>query len=168
MFLVLKQVPSLVKEFMEIKKFKKGEVISKEGSFEPFMYVLNYGKVGSYLEYGTEEQRIIEIDEGQNALVGENGMFLSKPRNATFVALEDTEANIVTLDTISEYFAGKQSKVVEMLQKMCEKNEHLSEVFGDACRAMSDYIQNTNSKDKPGIFSKMKRFFNISGTYNKK
>ncbi len=95
---------------MEIKKFKKNTIISKAGDFELFMYVLNYGKVGVYLEYGTEEQRLIEIDEGQNALVGENGMFLSKPRNATYVALEDTEANIVTLDTISDYFSGETVK----------------------------------------------------------
>lgn len=152
---------------MEKRSFKKGEILSKEGSFELFMYVLISGKVGSYIEYGTPEQRIVEIDEGQNAVVGENGMFLSKPRNCTFVALEDTEANIVTLDTISEYFAGKQSKVIEMMQKMCEKNEHLSEVFGDACRAMSDYIRDSESKKKPGLWGTITRFFSINREYNK-
>lgn len=153
---------------MEVKKFKKGAVISNAGDFELFMYVLNYGKVGVYLEYGTEEQRLIEIDEGQNALVGENGMFLSKPRNATFVALEDTEANVVTLDTISEYFAGKQSKVVEMMQKMCEKNEHLATVFGDACHAMADYIHDEKTKERPGLLGKINYFFNLNNKYNKK
>lgn len=152
---------------METKNFKKGTIMSKEGSFEEFMYVLTYGKVGVFLEYGTEEQRLIEIDEGQNALVGENGMFLSKPRNATFVALEDTQANIVTLDTISEYFAGKQAKVVEMMQKMCEKNEHLATVFGDACHAMADYIKDEKSKEKPGLLGKINKFFSINKQYNK-
>lgn len=152
---------------MEKKEFKKGEILSKEGSFELYMYVLTYGKVGVYLEYGTPEQRLIEIDEGQNAIVGENGMFLSKPRNATFVALEDTQANIITLDTISEYFAGKQSKVIEMMQKMCEKNEHLSTVFGDACRAMADYIKDEKSKDKPGLLGKINYFFSLNKKYNK-
>lgn len=152
---------------MEKKTFKKGTVISKEGSFELFMYVLTYGKVGAYLEYGTPEQRLIEIDEGQNALVGENGMFLSEPRHATYVALEDTEANIVTLDTISEYFAGKQSKVIEMMQKMCEKNEHLSTVFGDACRAMADYIKDEKAKSKPGLLGKINKFFSLNRQYNK-
>lgn len=154
---------------METRKFKKGEIIAKQGDFELFMYALTYGKVGSYLEYGTPEQRIIEIDEGQNALVGESGMFLSKPRNATYVALEDTEAKVITLDTISEYFAGKQAKVIEMMQTMCEKNEHLSEVFGDACRAMSDYIKDSNAtKSKPGLLGKINRFFSMNREYNKK
>lgn len=152
---------------METKKFKKGTIMSKAGAFENFMYVLNYGKVGVYLEYGTSEQRLIEIDEGQNALIGENGMFLSEPRIATFIALEDTEANIITLDTISEYFAGKPAKVIEMMQKMCEKNEHLATIFGDACHAMADYIKDEKAKEKPGLLGKINKFFSINKQYNK-
>ncbi len=44
---------------------------------------------------------------------------------------------------------------------MCEKNEHLSTVFGDACRAMADYIHDENSKKKPGLLSKI-NYFSIS------
>lgn len=153
---------------MEVKHFKKGTVIAKQGTFELFMYVITYGKVGVYLEYGTSEQRLIEIDEGQNAIFGENGMFLSEPRYATFVALEDTEAKVVTLDMLSEYFADKPSKVVEMMQTMCEKNKHLATVFGDACHAMADYIKDEKSKEKPGLLGTINRFFSLNKQYNKK
>lgn len=152
---------------METKTFKKGEILSKEGSFELFMYVLISGRVGSYLEYGSSEERIIEINEGPGAIVGENGMFLSKPRHATFVALEDTVVTVITLDTISEYFSSKQARVIEIMQKMCEKNEHLSEVFGDACRAMSDYIKDSKVKEKQSIIYKINAFFSLKNKYNR-
>lgn len=153
---------------MEKVFFKEGTVISREGDYEPFMYLLIRGKVGSYIEYGTPEQRVIELNGGQNALVGEYGMFLSKPRIATFVALEDTEAYKVTFDNISELFAKKQSKIVEMMQKMCEKNEHLSVIYGDACRAMSDYISDSRNKNNSKILEKINRFFSLEKKYNKR
>lgn len=154
---------------MEVKTFKKGTVIARQGDFELFMYVINYGKVGVYLEYGTPQQHLIEIDEGQHAIFGENGMFLSEPRYATFVALEDTEAYVVTLEMITEYFAGKPAKVVEMMQTMCEKNKHLATVFGDACHAMADYIKDEKaSKERPGLLGSINRFFSLNRQYNKK
>ena len=47
------------------KKFKKGQIILKEKSFELAIYDVMLGRVGVYINYGTpEEKLVVEIEAG--------------------------------------------------------------------------------------------------------
>ena len=55
---------------MAEKTFKSGEVIFKEGTYEPCMYELLTGTVGIYARYGQENEK----------RHGSSGMTISSPR----------------------------------------------------------------------------------------
>ena len=44
---------------MAEKTFKSGEVIFKEGTYEPCMYELLTGTVGIYARYGQENEKLL-------------------------------------------------------------------------------------------------------------
>ena len=41
------------------KRFKKGQIILKEKSFELAVYDVMLGRVGVYMNYGTPEERLV-------------------------------------------------------------------------------------------------------------
>ena len=73
------------------KRFKKGQIILKEKSFELAVYDVMLGRVGVYMNYGTPEERlVVEIEAGD--FLNVISFLETRPRNTTAVALETTVA----------------------------------------------------------------------------
>ncbi len=73
---------------MEVKKFKKGEVIFQKGDAGDCMYDVYTGQVGIYTKYGTPDQTLL-AKYYPDQYFGELGLIDRVPRSAYAVALED-------------------------------------------------------------------------------
>lgn len=115
---------------MEIKTFKKGEILFKQGDPGECMYDVYTGKVGIYSKYGTPEQQLLrEIYPDQ--YFGEMGLLDHAPRSATAVAMEnDTSAAVITEEAFGEFFATKPARVLMLMQQMS----------GNLRRRTNDYV----------------------------
>ena len=82
---------------MNVKSFKKGAVIFRQGDAGDCMYDIQFGKVGIFDHYGEpDEKKIADLYADQ--IFGEMGLLDHAPRNATAVVLE----NETVLSVISE------------------------------------------------------------------
>lgn len=112
---------------MELKKFKKNQVIFEQGAYETFMYDIRWGRVGIYENYGKKDERLLrELDP--NDVFGEMGLVEARPRSATAVSLEkDTQCMLITNEDFSAYFKDKPAKIVAIMQRMSQRIRDLSE-----------------------------------------
>ncbi len=106
---------------VNIKNYMKDDVIFMQGDESTCMYEVQQGRVGIFLDYGTDkEKKIAEI--GPDRIFGEMGMVEGLPRSATAVALEkDTELAIITWEILGLYFKTKPSRVVQILQQTSDR-----------------------------------------------
>lgn len=103
----------------EMKKFRKGEIIFREGEFQLWMYDLLYGKVALYVDYGTPDEVLVSTNEAPS-FFGEVGLLESLPRYATAVALEESVCKVIKHEELSDYFAKNPAKVVSILESLSE------------------------------------------------
>lgn len=112
---------------MELKKFKKNEVIFKQGAFEDFMFDIRWGKVGIYTDYGEPNQRLLR-ELGPEDIFGEMGLVESRPRSATAVSLErDTQCVYIAKEDFAGYFKDKPAKILLIMQLMSQRIRDLSD-----------------------------------------
>ena len=111
---------------MELKKFKKGEVIFKEGAYESLMYDIRWGKVGIYANYGTGDERLLKELEAEEVF-GEMGLIDASPRSATAVALENNvQCAVINKDDFAVYFSKKPAKIFRIMQLMSQRIRELT------------------------------------------
>ncbi len=124
----------------EIKKFKKGEIISREGDFELWMYDLLYGKVAIYADYGTPHQVQLSVNEAP-IFFGELGFLESMPRYGTSVALEDCTVEIINHDNLSEYFASKPQKIMAIMESLALRARNIYRQYALSCSTTEEYLE---------------------------
>ena len=124
----------------EMKKFKKGEVIFREGEFQLWMYDLLYGKVALYVDYGTPEEVMVSTNEAP-AFFGEVGLLESLPRFATAVALEESVCKIIKHEELSDYFAKNPAKVVSILESLSRRLGTAYKMFSEACHTFEEFVE---------------------------
>ena len=91
------------------KKFKKGQIILKEKSFELAIYDVMLGRVGVYINYGTpEEKLVVEIEAGD--FLNVISFLETRPRNTTAVALEPTVVKIINHDNFQHLLPGESGE----------------------------------------------------------
>ena len=139
---------------MAEKTFKSGEVIFKEGAYEPFMYELLAGTVGIYVHYGQEDEKLLtELKAGSSACFGEMGLIESMPRSATAMALEDVKVEVVTGEDFGAYFTERPEQVYAVMTQMGRRIRELSGDYLEVCRAAAEVVETAESgKEKSGWF----------------
>lgn len=130
----------------EIRNFRKGEIISREGDFELWMYDLLYGKVGIYAAYGTPHQVQLSINEAPT-FFGELGFLESMPRYGTSVALEDCQVEVINHDNLSEYFSSKPSKVMAIMESLSLRARNIYRLYALSCDTMEEYVERVQRGD---------------------
>ena len=124
----------------EIKKFKKNEIIFREGENGNTMYDIRYGTVGIYADYDTSDRKLLTKLVSEE-FFGEMGMIEDLPRSATAVALENTEVAVITNDNFSEYLSVKPAKAFEVLKHTSYRLRQLSADYIEACAAIQEYVK---------------------------
>lgn len=124
----------------EIRHYRKGEIISREGEFELWMYDLLYGKVGIYADYGTPHQVQLSVNEAP-VFFGELGFLESMPRYGTSVALEDCTVEIINHDNLSEYFSSKPAKVMAIMESLATRARNIYRLYAMCCETTEEYLE---------------------------
>jgi len=104
---------------MNVKSFKKGEVIIEEGSLSNDAYIIELGsvEVSKRLPDG-KIQIITKLDK--NDIFGEMGLIDQLPRSATVRALENCSISVMTPDTFNS-LAKKNPKALMPILKVLAK-----------------------------------------------
>lgn len=133
----------------EIFEYSRDEVVFYEGANEPWMYVIETGKIGIYARYGRENaKRLTVLEAGQ--YFGEMGMLDVSLRSATAVALEDgTRVVKITSEDFGEYYFEHPEKILEIMRNMSSRIRELTTEYTDACRA-ADELTQTEGKEATG------------------
>ena len=147
----------------EIKKYPKGSVIFKEGSFELSMFSIISGKVGIFADYKTRDEKVL-TELGKGRVFGEMGLIEAKPRSATAVALEETECEVIGVDNLEDFFADKPEMAIETLKGMSKRIRELSKDYSEICDTLSVYVEAEKSK-KETFLEKLKSLFSTDYNY---
>ena len=142
----------------QTEKFKKNEIIFREGDSGETMYDIISGTVGIYSAYGTEEQKLL-TKLTEEAFFGEMGMIEKLPRSATAVALEETTVRVITADTFKDYISEKPAKALVVLQYTSNRLRRLSYDYVEACSAIKEYCKAEEAGEKPDakLLEKLKK-----------
>ena len=144
---------------MAEKTFKSGEVIFKEGTYEPCMYELLTGTVGIYARYGQENEKLLaELKAEDGTCFGEMGLIESMPRSATAVAMGDIKVQVVTGRDFGAYFKESPAKVLLIMQNMSHRIRELTRDYLEACRAVAEAVETEKTgKEKSSWFKEKVR-----------
>ncbi len=124
----------------EMKKFRKGEVIFREGEFQLWMYDLLYGRVALYVDYGTPDEVLVSTNDAPT-FFGEVGLLESMPRFATAVAMDECVCKIIRHEDLSEYFAKNPAKVVSILESLSQRLSTAYKMFSAACQTFEEFVE---------------------------
>lgn len=114
--------------------FHKGGVIFREGDPADCMYMIEIGRVGVYLDYGTPQQKLLkEFEQGQ--YFGEMGFLEHTERSATAAAMEaNTCLTSVTEENFGEFIRKYPFETLGIMQQLSGNLRRTSRNFTEVCR----------------------------------
>lgn len=145
---------------IESKRVRKGEIIFNEGDYESCMYDIQNGKVGIYVDYGKDTEKMLtELKPGE--FFGEMGMLECCLRSATAVSLaDDTQVHIITPETFSSYFQENPDKIFQIMQHMSKRIRELTNDYMEACHTIAEAVEaeKAGKEKSSGLKARLKRF----------
>ncbi len=112
---------------MELKKFKTGEFIIKQGDVRSDAYSIVKGCVQIFHVQGKERITLGMLGAGE--IFGEMGMIDDKPRSASVQAIESTEVEVVTPKDFNETILRNPDQLVPYLRSFFERLRRTNENF---------------------------------------
>ena len=121
-----------------MKSYQKGEIIFRQGDPAQSMFSIVDGRVGIYLDYGTEkEKKLTELF--LDDFFGEMGLIDGAPRSATAVALErNTRLEEITEEKLGELFREDPPRVLMIMQTLSRRLRRLTKEYRTVCKAAAD------------------------------
>ncbi|MCR5626805.1 MAG: cyclic nucleotide-binding domain-containing protein [Lachnospiraceae bacterium] len=141
--------------------YKKGDIISKQGSYELWMYEILSGTVGIYQNYGeSDEKKIAEVNDNY---VGEMGLISSMPRNATIVAMDDVLVAQIEEQTFVEYFREHPDKIYSLICCLADRLASIDTEVQSVSNTIKDMIavEEKNEEKNGALVNAMKKFSSI-------
>lgn len=122
----------------EYRTYKNGEIIFKQGDPADCMYDIRWGSVGIYVNYGTEQEKMLALRRGDE-VIGEMSFVDEVPHSVTAVAMDaETIVGVITRETFSFYLHEKPERVVSVIQNMCMRIRDITTDFIEARRALAE------------------------------
>ena len=123
---------------MEIKTFRKGEIIFNAGDPGDCMYDVYTGKIGVYSAYGASDQKLL-AEYYPDQYLGEMGLLENAPRSATAVAMENnTSAAVITEEAFGEFFEKNPARVLMIMEQMSHNLRRRTNDFVEVCRSIRE------------------------------
>ena len=123
---------------MQLKTFRKGEVIFQKGDPGDCMYDVYTGKIGVYSAYGTPDQKLL-AEYYPDQYLGEMGLLENAPRSATAVAMENnTSAAVITEEAFGEFFEKNPARVLMIMEQMSHNLRRRTNDFVEVCRSIRE------------------------------
>ena len=145
---------------MEIVKYKKNQVLIRQGEIATNMFEIISGQVGIYMDYGDEAQKEISIlSEGD--FVGELELIDSSTRIASAVALgNDVVVKKLTIEDFNDFVKEHPAKVILMIQQLSSRVRRLDNLYLEACSTIDEYrrAEEENLPKSPSLLARLRRF----------
>ena len=104
---------------MELKTFRKGDVIIEEGSYGTSAYVIKSGKVEVSELAKNKKIVLATLEEGQ--IFGEMGLVEDQPRSATVAAFEDVQLAVLSRDSFNDLFEKNPKLLLPIIKALFER-----------------------------------------------
>ena len=123
---------------MQIKEYKNGEILFKEGDVCDSMYKIVEGSVSVQIESKNGDS--IELTTlGPEKIFGEMAVFESWPRSATIVIQgDDTKLLEIKRDEIRDFFREEPQQVKNIISNLSHRQKELTENYLYACRTIRE------------------------------
>ena len=131
-------------------KYKKGEVIYREGEEANEVFFVKYGTVHLYVDYKTQNKKLIGIVTEGKAF-GELGVIEGKPRTITSIAAEEIVVTIVDKESFPSYLEKNPNKLLVVMESLSFRIRSQSHKLLRACQVVADYVE---EKEKKGYVAK--------------
>lgn len=125
---------------MKEEKYRKKQVVFREGDSGDCMYYIVWGSVGVYIGYGTpSEKKLAELRQGD--YFGEMGLLDHEKRSATIVSLDhDTVLNRISDEEFEEFLKTNPAKVMDILRRISHKLRDTTKNYLEICQAVNTSV----------------------------
>lgn len=124
----------------EYRTYKKGEIIFRQGEPAECMYDIRWGSVGIYVDYGTENEKMLALRRGDEVF-GEMSFVDQVPHSATAIAMDgETRLEIITRETFRFYLNERPERVVDIIQNMCRRIRDITRDYMEARSALAEAL----------------------------
>lgn len=144
------------------KKFKKGDVILRQGEIWDNMYQIKDGSVGVYVNYGKADQ-VMLTELGEDQFFGEMAVIEVYPRSASVVALETTNVYEISISEISKYFESQPDKIADIMKNLCNRLRQLTNDYDDVTNTITELRSGEDKANRSeGFVNKILKFVKVS------
>ena len=131
---------------MEVKTFKKGELIFRAGDPGDCLYDVYTGTVGVYSQYGTPEEKLLK-KYYPDEYFGEMGLIDRAPRSAAAVALDDnTSVGVITEEAFGAFFEKNPARVLMVMQQLSGNLRRRTNEYVEVCRKIQELSEKEEQK----------------------
>lgn len=104
---------------MELRMFRKGDVIIEKGSYETCAYVIKSGRV-EVSDLVNNRKMVLAIMEAEQ-IFGELGLVEDKPRSTTVMAIEDVQLVVLNQNSFNELFVKNPEELLPIINTFFER-----------------------------------------------
>ena len=104
---------------MELKTFRKGDVIIEKGSYGTCAYVIKSGRV-KVSDLVNNRKKVLAILEAEQ-IFGEMGLVEDKPRSVTVMAIEDVQLAVLNRGSFNELFVRNPKVLLPIINTFFER-----------------------------------------------
>ena len=151
--------PGKEEKDLELKHYKKNEVIFRQGDPSDCAYRVESGTVGIVLDYESSSRTdLTELSAGQ--YLGEMGLIEKAPRSATAISLsDDTALQVIDEENFSRVLTEDPEEMRFLLQQMSMRLRRTSRDYADVCRTVNDVVEaeKTGKQKDPALQNRIRK-----------
>ena len=138
------------------ERYRKGDMVYPEGSFEMSMFHIIEGSVLIYAFYGKENE-ILLTEEGKGSYFGQLELIEAIPRSATVIAKEDLVVEKITGDEFGSYLESHQGEEMALLTQMSARLREIGNQLHVVYHTIDEYISDSHSGHDESFFNRLGR-----------
>ena len=120
-----------VYELLKGVRYKKDEIIFKQGDDPPYLYIIKSGEVRIVVDIDTEPLELADFREG--ACIGEMALIGIQPHSASAVAITDTELMVLSSDALHSIYTMDKELfsllILNIAREACRRLHKADEVL---------------------------------------
>lgn len=142
---------------MTKKKFKKGEVIFRQGDEGACFYQVVDGSVEIFENYGQSDQlKLTELEKG--AFFGEMAVIESYPRSASAVAGDKgAKVEVIGASEVNSYLDEHPENILALMQHLGNRLRDLTKDYNEVSDLIRELGVNGEEEKKESFFEKCKK-----------
>jgi CRP/FNR family cyclic AMP-dependent transcriptional regulator len=129
----------------KLEKINAGAVLYSQGDQSDAMYILRSGQMALYLDFGTPDQFEL-INIGPGSCMGEMGLLEKEPRNATAVALVDSEVEKVQASELGDFIRSSPEVIHAMIIGLARRLRNVTVELMSAHSVIKEVIEQIDEK----------------------